>query len=375
MLTPQRAYQELVASGKINADPAQARAMSLLSTLGEDLISYSEQMGKQGWAARLGLGGKKQKPPKGLYLWGGVGRGKSMLMDLFFDHVSIENKQRVHFHAFMQEVHRRIHAFREAQKAGKVSDAKDPLPPLARVIAERAWLLCFDEFHVTDIADAMILGRLFEALFAEGVVIVATSNRHPRDLYKDGLQRDRFLPFIDLIKSRLDVMELDGGFDYRMNRIKGEEVYLWPLGPQADELIERCFNLLRGDSKAKPDYLIVKGRRIDFPFVAGGAARTTFNALCGEALGPGDYLEIAVQFHTLVLEHIPRMGPENRDKAKRFVTLIDALYEHKVNLVCSAEVSPDDLYPKGDGSFEFHRTVSRLNEMQSAEYLSLPHLT
>jgi len=373
MLTPQRAYQELVASGKINADPAQARAMSLLSTLGEDLISYSEQMGKQGWAARLGLGGKKQKPPKGLYLWGGVGRGKSMLMDLFFDHVSIENKQRVHFHAFMQEVHRRIHAFREAQKAGKVSDAKDPLPPLARVIAERAWLLCFDEFHVTDIADAMILGRLFEALFAEGVVIVATSNRHPRDLYKDGLQRDRFLPFIDILLEKMNVQEVEAARDYRLERLQQMDAYLTPSGPDADMKLEQDFESLTVGFHAQPVTLDVNGRTVEITKAAEGVAFVDFNELCAKPLGPGDYLALAARFHTVLLRDVPKLGPANRNEAKRFVTLIDALYEAKVNFICSAAVEPVELYTEGEGAFEFERTVSRLMEMQSPEYISLPH--
>lgn len=374
MTSPQRAYQNLVSSGKINADPAQARAMALLSTLGEDLLSYSEQMGKQGWAARLGIGAKKQKPPKGLYLWGGVGRGKSMVMDLFFDHVPIENKQRVHFHAFMQEVHRRIHAFREAQKAGKVSDSKDPLPPLARVIAERAWLLCFDEFHVTDIADAMILGRLFEALFAEGVIIVATSNRHPKDLYKDGLQRDRFLPFIDILLDKMNVLEVQAARDYRLERLQKMDAYLSPAGPVADLKLEQDFESLTVGFQAGPVTLDVNGRVVEIPKTAEGVAFVDFDELCAKPLGPGDFLAIASRFHTVLLRNVPKLGPSNRNEAKRFVTLIDALYEAKVNFICSAAVPPAELYTEGDGAFEFERTVSRLMEMQSPEYIALGHL-
>ncbi|WNJ99675.1 cell division protein ZapE [Thalassospiraceae bacterium LMO-JJ14] len=374
MTSPQRAYQDLVSSGKINADPAQARAMALLSTLGEDLLSYSEQMGKQGWAARLGIGAKKQKPPKGLYLWGGVGRGKSMVMDLFFDHVSIANKQRVHFHAFMQEVHRRIHAFREAQKAGKVSDAKDPLPPLARVIAERAWLLCFDEFHVTDIADAMILGRLFEALFAEGVVIVATSNRHPKDLYKDGLQRDRFLPFIDILLDKMNVLEVQAARDYRLERLQKMDAYLSPAGPVADMKLEQDFECLTVGFQAGPVTLDVNGRDVEISKTAEGVAFVDFDELCAKPLGPGDFLAIASRFHTVLLRNVPKLGPSNRNEAKRFVTLIDSLYEAKVNFICSAAVPPAELYTEGDGAFEFERTVSRLMEMQSPEYIALGHL-
>lgn len=367
---PLQKYRAKIAAEDLRPDPAQELAAEKLQSLYHALQRFKPSTGHQGWRARFGLARPQRgDPPQGLYIYGDVGTGKSMMMDLFFETAPVEKKRRVHFHSFMQEVHSRLDRLRKSKHKD------DPIPAVAKAIAEEAWLLCFDELVVDNITDAMILGRLFETLFENGVVVVTTSNRYPGDLYKNGLQRDRFLPFIDLIKSKLDVMELDGGYDYRMNRIKGEEVYLWPLGAEADERIERCFNLLRGDGKAQSDYIMVKGRRIDFPFVAGGAARTTFNALCGQALGPADYLEIAVQFHTLILENVPRMGPESRDKAKRFVTLVDALYEHKVNLVCSAEVASEDLYPAGDGSFEFHRTVSRLNEMQSAEYLSLPHLT
>ncbi len=373
MSSLQRAYQDLVSAGKINADPAQERAMALLNTLGEDLLSYSNQMGKQGWAARLGLGGKKQKPPKGLYLWGGVGRGKSMIMDLFFDHVPIENKQRVHFHAFMQEVHRRIHAFREAQKAGKVSDGKDPVPALARVIYERAWLLCFDEFHVTDIADAMILGRLFEAFFDLGMVVVTTSNRHPKDLYKDGLQRERFLPFIDLIQNRMNVYEVSAVRDYRLERLQGMEAYVTPNDAKASSKLEQDFESLTIGAQPRPMGLDVNGRVVQIPRSAEGVAIMDFADMCAKPLGPGDYLAVARRFHTVILKDIPKLGPHNRDVAKRFVTLVDALYEAKTNLICSAAVAPTELYTEGDGAFEFERTVSRLMEMQSVDYISLPH--
>jgi len=373
MSSPQRAYQDLVASGKINADPAQARAMALLSTLGEDLAGYSEQMGKQGWAARLGLGGKKRKPPKGLYLWGGVGRGKSMIMDLFFDHVPVEHKQRVHFHAFMQEVHRRIHAFREAQKAGKVADSKDPVPALARVIYDRAWLLCFDEFHVTDIADAMILGRLFEAFFELGMVIVTTSNRHPKDLYKDGLQRDRFLPFIDLIEEKMNVFEVSAVRDYRLERLQGMEAYVTPNDEKASIKLEQDFESLTIGAQPRTMGLEVNGRFVEIPRAAEGVAIMDFEDMCAKPLGPGDYLAVARRFHTVILKDIPKLGPHNRDVAKRFVTLVDALYEAKTNLICSAAVAPNDLYTEGDGAFEFERTVSRLMEMQSVDYIALPH--
>lgn len=372
MSSPQTKYVELVASGAINADPAQSKAMAALSRLGDDLYEYQDQMGKKGWAARLGIGGKKRPPPKGLYLWGGVGRGKSMIMDLFYEHVPIEQKQRVHFHAFMQEVHRRVHAFREAQKAGKVGD-KDPIPALARVIADQAWLLCFDEFHVTDIADAMILGRLFEALFAHGVVVIATSNRHPKDLYKDGLQRDRFLPFIDVFLGHMDVMEVVAERDYRLERLQTMDAYIAPSGPDADAKLEEDFDALTIGVSAQPTTLEVNGRAIEIMKTAEGVAFVDFEELCAKALGPGDYLAVAGRFHTIILRNIPKLGPQNRNEAKRFVTLIDALYEAKVNLICSAAVQPTELYNEGDGAFEFERTVSRLMEMQSPEYIALPH--
>lgn len=374
MPSPQAAYDDLVASGKINADPAQAHAMELLSELGDELAAYNAQMGKQGWAARLGIGGgKKQQAPKGLYLWGGVGRGKSMIMDLFFDHVPVENKQRVHFHAFMQEVHRRIHAFRDAQKAGKVPDSKDPVPALARVIHERAWLLCFDEFHVTDIADAMILGRLFQAFFDLGMVVVTTSNRHPKDLYKDGLQRDRFLPFIDLIQEKMNVYEVSAVRDYRLERLQGMEAYVVPNDEIASEKLEQDFESLTVGAQPRPMGLEVNGRVVEIPRAAEGVAIMDFNDMCAKPLGPGDYLAVARRFHTVILKDIPKLGPHNRDVAKRFVTLVDALYEAKTNLICSAAVPPNELYTEGDGAFEFERTVSRLMEMQSADYISLPH--
>ena len=330
-------------------------------------------MGKQGWAARLGIGAKPQPSPKGLYLWGGVGRGKSMVMDLFFEHAPVEQKQRVHFHAFMQEVHRRLHAFREAQKAGRVGGEKDAVQALARVIVDKAWLLCFDEFHVTDIADAMILGRLFEAMFAAGAVVVATSNRHPKDLYKDGLQRERFLPFIDILMDRMAVMEVSAARDYRLERLKGMEAYLSPDDEAARQKLDEDFASLTVGATANPTTLIVNGREVHIAKTAEGVAFVDFDELCAKPLGPGDYLAIAGRFHTLMISGIPKLGPHNRNEAKRFVTLIDALYEAKVNLICTAAVPPIELYTEGDGAFEFERTVSRLMEMQSADYIAQSH--
>ncbi len=373
MSSPKREYLALVDSGAINADAAQAHAMDTLDALGQSLSTYRGQMGKQGWAARLGIGAKPQPSPKGLYLWGGVGRGKSMVMDLFFEHAPVEQKQRVHFHAFMQEVHRRLHAFREAQKDGRVDGDKDAVQALARVIVDKAWLLCFDEFHVTDIADAMILGRLFEAMFAAGAVVVATSNRHPKDLYKDGLQRERFLPFIDILMDKMDVMEVPAARDYRLERLKGMEAYLSPDDAAAHKKLDDDFASLTIGATANSTSLTVNGREVNIAKTAEGVAFVDFDELCAKPLGPGDYLAIAGRFHTLMISGIPKLGPHNRNEAKRFVTLIDALYEAKVNLICTAAVPPIELYTEGDGAFEFERTVSRLMEMQSADYIAQSH--
>lgn len=368
------AYQALLEDGSIAPDASQAQAMDRLQGLSESLADYASQMGKKGWKARLMLGRKKLPPPRGLYMWGGVGRGKSILMDLFFDATTaVPGRQRVHFHAFMQEVHRRLHSYREAVKAGQASESSDPLEALGRVITERAWLLCFDEFHVTDIADAMILGRLFKLLFEQGVVVVSTSNRPPRDLYKDGLQRELFLPFIDMIEDRQEVLELDGGVDYRLDRLKSMDVYLTPADADAESKLDEDYEKLSIGGHARPVTLTVQGRDIVIPKVAEGVAMAGFSELCEQPLGPGDYLEVARCFHTLILKDIPRLGPEKRNEAKRFVTLIDALYEARVNLICSADAPPESLYPEGDGSFEFERTVSRLMEMQSPEYMEIAH--
>ncbi|NQU59914.1 MAG: cell division protein ZapE [Rhodospirillales bacterium] len=370
---PYKAYQALLDRGDIQPDPAQAQAMEKLQGLAAGLAEYAPHMGKQGWMARLNPGRKKVPVPKGIYLWGGVGRGKSMLMDLFFDTAGIKDRKRVHFHAFMQEVQRRLHSFREAVKAGRASAKTDPLVALSRVITGRGWILCFDEFHVTDIADAMILGRLFEALFEAGVVVVATSNRPPRDLYKDGLQRENFLPFIGLIEEKLEVLELDAGIDYRLDKLKTMDVYLTPADAETDKKLDADFHALSIGGHARPVSLEVQGRKVEIPKVAEGVAFADFADLCAKPLGPGDFLAIASNFHTLVLGRIPKLGPENRNEAKRFVTLIDALYEAKVNLICSADAPPEALYTEGDGAFEFERTASRLMEMQSTDYMALPH--
>ncbi len=370
---PRDVYRALISNGDIQVDPRQAHAMDRLQNLHDALETYGQQMGVTGWRARLSFRGGKKEPPKGLYIWGGVGRGKSMLMDIFYANADIDERKHVHFHAFMQEVHRRLHSYRQAQDAGVVKSSRDPLAALARVIVDQAWLLCFDEFHVTDIADAMILGRLFEALFNAGVVVVATSNRVPDDLYKDGLQRELFLPFIDLIKEKMEVIELDSPTDYRLERMQAMDIYLTPSNEETRDKLDADFKRLTVGTKPEELTLSIQGRDIHFPRTAEGIAYTSFTELCEQPLGPGDYLAIAARFHTIILTDIPKLGPENRNEAKRFVTLIDALYEAKVNLICSAAEQPQNLYTEGDGAFEFERTVSRLMEMQSPEYISQGH--
>lgn len=371
---PLQVYEALIRDGEIRLDPRQKLAIERLDVLRDALADYAPRMGKSGWLQRLKLGGARKPPPRGLYMWGGVGRGKSMLMDLFFESTPADARKHVHFHAFMLEVHRRLHNFREAVKAGKAPARADPLAALARVIVDRAWLLCFDELHVTDIADAMILGRLFRALFDEGVVVVTTSNRPPGDLYKGGLQRELFLPFIDLIADRLEVMELDGGVDYRLEQLRAMQVYLTPAGPEADAALEKDFHRLSIGAAPVAHRLHVDGREVVVPRTAEGVAFMTFAELCEQPLGAADYLAIAKRYHTLVLSGIPRLGPEKRNEAKRFVTLIDSLYQAKTKLVCSAAAEPDALYAKGDGAFEFERAASRLIEMRSEAYMALPHL-
>jgi cell division protein ZapE len=367
-------YRAMLAAGGIEPDPFQQRVAEKLHDLHLELADYAPQMQPSAWKARLGLGRSRREPPRGIYLFGGVGRGKTMLMDAFFDNAVVEEKKQVHFHAFMLEVHNRLNRFRQAANAGKVSADADPIVALAKVIADRAWLLCFDEFHVTNIADAMILGRLFEALFDLGVVVVTTSNRPPQDLYKGGLQRDRFQPFIDLIEDRLDVLELDGGVDYRLELMRNANLYLTPATLENRHKLECYFRSLTKGVEARPDRFAVQGREIEIPLVADGIAFSTFTDLCEKPLGAADYLSIAARYHTLMLIGIPHLGVSNHNEAKRFAILVDALYEQKVNLICSAADQPDRLYPEGAGAFEFERTASRLIEMQSEEYKNISYL-
>ena len=372
-------YQARVLAGDLAADPAQEAAARRLQRLWQDLKGYdpaplnAEPAKPSGLLGRL-FGRQPQAPaapaaPKGLYLVGEVGRGKSMLMDLFFETAEVPRKQRLHFHAFMQQAHRRIHGWKRAH-----GDTADPIPPLADSVAADAALLCFDEFQVHDIADAMILGRLFEALFARGTVMVATSNTAPDDLFKGQPGRDAFLPFIALIKQRVEVLPLAAQRDYRRERIRNLPTWHVPPDGRAERALDAAFAALSGEAQGQPRRLALLGRVIDIPSEARGVARFDFDQLCGRPLGPADYLAIANAFHSLVVDGIPRLGPENFDKARRFITCVDTLYEHRCKLVASAEASPDQLYERGTNAAMFERTASRLEEMQSQDYRALPHL-
>lgn len=347
-------YEDRVKSGALTPDSAQIAAIPLFDAV---LTEMAQATPKKKF---LGLFGADQVPVKGLYLWGGVGRGKSMLMDLFFEVAPEKRKRRVHFHAFMQDIHA---AMNEVRKQG-VSDA---IAPVAEEISHETRLLCFDEMQITDITDAMIVGRLFQGLFAAGVVVVATSNRHPDDLYKDGLNRDLFVPFIELIKDRLTIHELASEVDYRQDRLEGSQVYFYPVNSKAKAGIEEVWTSLSGDDVSELT-LVVKGREVVLPAFSNGVARAGFFALCGTALGAADYLAVAEAVRVLILEDIPLLSRDNFNEAKRFVTLIDALYEAKVVLICSAADTPERLYLEGEGVFEFERTASRLREMQAADW-------
>ncbi|MFZ5784467.1 MAG: cell division protein ZapE [Pseudomonadota bacterium] len=367
----------LRAAGEIHADPAQERVVQRLQAIYDQLKAVANHPApRPGLLARLGLASAPKPPPgpHGLYIWGPVGRGKSMVMDLFFADAPVARKRRVHFHEFMLEVQERLHRRREELAAKGAPPEADTIVPIARQIAAEARLLCFDEFQVTNIADAMILARLFETLFDEGITIVATSNRTPDDLYKNGLQRERFIPFIELVKQRLEVLELGGDHDYRMDRLRNFDVYLTPVGAWATAKLDEAFRALSGGSDGAPRILRTQGRDVEIPRAAPGVAMAHFLDWCAKPMGAADFLCIAEHFHTVILADIPKMGPDSKDKAVRFVTMIDAFYEKKVKFLCSAATAPVGLYVEGDGAFEFERTVSRLMEMQSPEYLALEHI-
>lgn len=367
---PLWAYRDRRRAGALMPDPGQELAAEKLQSLFKALQHYEPASGRGGWKERLGLGRRRAEPPQGLYLYGGVGTGKSMLMDLFFAEAPVEAKRRVHFHAFMQEVQERLHAWRQETKGSKA----DPLPELAQDLIGEAWLICFDEFHVVNVADAMILARLFESLFDLGAVVVTTSNWPPDDLYSGGLQRENFLPFIALLKNRLDILQLDSGRDYRLKRMQDITVYHAPLGPRATGALDEAFARLTEGAEPAAETLEVKGRELPVPLAARGVARFDFAGLCEQPLAAGDYLVIARTYHTVILAEVPKLSPKRRDHARRFMLLVDALYEHKVKLIAAADAPPEQLYPSGDGAFEFERTVSRLQEMRSKDYIELPHL-
>jgi cell division protein ZapE len=361
---PAELYQERAGEGAIRTDPAQQRAITRLQLLHDEMHDYKPAgAARRGLLARLGLGERPQEPPRGLYLWGPVGRGKSMLMDLFFAAAPVANKRRVHFHAFMLDVHARIERERRAR-------TREPVAKVAADLAAEALLLCFDEFQVNDIADAMILERLFRALFEAGTVVVATSNRPPDRLYEHGLQRDRFLPFIELLDERLDRLELDSGRDYRLARLAGKRVYHTPLGPAAERALAVHFAELTDGAPAESEVLPVLGRELAVPRCAADVAWFRFEELCSRPLAAADYLAIAERYAAVLVEGIPRLDPRRRNEARRFHILIDALYEARTLLIASAEVPPDQIYTAGDGSWEFQRTVSRLHEMQSEDYIA-----
>ncbi|HEY7232457.1 MAG TPA: cell division protein ZapE [Pseudolabrys sp.] len=366
-------YAALVASGKIEADPGQAILGRRLSAL-EDRIDQHRLARKSsslGW-----LFGKREQagaPIKGLYVYGEVGRGKTMLMDLFFETSAVVRKRRVHFHEFMADVHERVYLYRQEIKNGEAK--QDPIQYTAAAIAEESWLLCFDEFHVTDIADAMILGRLFTRLFELDVVVIATSNLAPGELYKDGLNRALFLPFIAMLERHCEIVRLDARIDFRLEKLTGVPTWYAPDDAKADAALDGAWQRLTGGHAGAPCELTVKGHAVRVPKAAMGVARFAFDDLCAQPLAAADYLRIAREFHTLIVDHIPVMDYPQRNEAKRFIILIDTLYDNAVKLLASAQAQPENLYVAAEGyeANEFKRTTSRLIEMRSQAYLGLPH--
>jgi cell division protein ZapE len=367
-------YAALIAAGKIEADPGQAALAGHLAALGQRLEQHrlSRKSSSLGWL--FGQREQTAAPLKGLYVHGEVGRGKTMLMDLFFETSVVKRKRRVHFHEFMADVHERVHTYRQDIKNGALPE-QDPIQRAAAAIAEETWLLCFDEFHVTDIADAMILGRLFTRLFEHRVVVVATSNLAPSELYKDGLNRALFLPFVALLERHCEAVQLDARADFRLEKLTGMPTWYAPVDAKADAALNDAWRRLVGDQAGAPHELVVKGHIVQVPRTVMGVARFTFDELCARPLAAADYLKIAHEFHTIILERIPVMDHARRNEAKRFIILIDTLYDHAVKLLASADAEPDRLYLGSDGyeAQEFKRTASRLIEMRSQSYLGLPH--
>jgi cell division protein ZapE len=365
-------YQALVSSGAIEPDPAQEEAADAFADLERRLASY-KPVRKQGLLGRL-FTDKNGGPPRGLYVHGEVGRGKTMLMDLFFQQSPIAHKRRAHFHEFMADVHERIHGYRQNIARGEIADA-DVISLTAQAIFDEAWLLCFDEFHVTDIADAMILGRLFAKLLDLGTVVVATSNVAPDALYKGGLNRALFLPFIAQIERHMDVLRLDARTDFRLEKLVGVAMWLVPADRAAGATLDKAWAKMTGNAPCKPRDIPIKGRVLHVPFASHGVARFSFKDLCEKPLAASDYLRLAHDYHTIIVDRIPVMDLSHRNAAKRFITLIDTLYDNAVKLMASAAADPVSLYVATDGyeANEFKRTASRLIEMGSQSYLALPH--
>jgi cell division protein ZapE len=365
-------YQALVSSGAIEADSAQADAVAALAVLDERLSDYKPRR-KQNLFGRL-FGDKDEASPRGLYIHGEVGRGKTMLMDLFFQHSPVEHKRRAHFHEFMAEVHERIYGYRQNIARGEIADG-DVITLTAHAIFDQAWLLCFDEFHVTDIADAMILGRLFSKLFELGTVVVATSNVAPDDLYKGGLNRALFLPFIAQISEHMDVLRLDARTDFRLEKLAGVNMWLVPADDAAKAALDKAWGKMTGNAPCKARDIAIKGRMLRVPCSAHGVARFAFADICEKPLAASDYLRLAHDYHTILIDRIPVMDHGERNAAKRFISLIDTLYDNAVKLMASAAADPVSLYlaTEGNEANEFKRTSSRLIEMSSESYLALPH--
>lgn len=365
-------YAARVAAGEIESDEGQVRALGRLALLETALAGFRPptKSGALGWL----MARRTVEAPRGVYIWGDVGRGKTMLMDLFHEAAPVARKRRAHFHEFMADVHERVQRLRQQLKAGEIAN-EDPIRLAASEIAEETTLLCFDEFHVTDIADAMILARLFERLFERGVVLVATSNVPPSELYLDGLNRALFVPFIRMLEQRTEVVRLEARTDFRLEKLNGFDVWHAPADPRADEAIEHMWLRIAGAGGGAPVDLPMRGRRIHVPLAGGGGARFRFNDLCRVPLGAADYLQIARAFHTVVIENIPVIAAEERNEAKRFILLVDALYDNGVKLIASADAEPDQLFLGSNGAeaFEFRRAASRLYEMRAADYLARPH--